>query len=58
MQTFTVTKTVEYHYTIEAESVEEAERLASDFGTIEASQWTVLDIAAESNEEYEQSIEG
>jgi hypothetical protein len=58
MQTFTVIKTVEYHYTIEAESIEEAERLASDFGTIEANQWTTLDVAAESNEEYEQSIEG
>ena len=58
MQTFTVIKTVEYQYTIEAESVEAAEKLAIDYGTIEANQWTNLDIVAESNEEYEASIKG
>ena len=58
MKTYTVTKTVEYLYTIEAESEDQAEQLASDYGTIEASQWTILDIAAESSEDYEESIEG
>jgi len=58
MTIFTVTKTVEYYYTIEADSAEQAEKLAFDFGTIEAFGWTVLDIAAESDEEYEESISG
>ena len=58
MQTYTVTKTVEYFYTIEADTAEQAEKLVSNFGTIEANQWTILDIVAESNEEYEASIEG
>jgi hypothetical protein len=58
MQTYTVTKTVEYQYTVVAESVEAAEKLAVNYGTIEANQWTNLDIVAESNEEYEQSLEG
>ena len=58
MQTYTVTKTVEYFYTIEADTAEQAEKLVSNFGTIETNQWTILDIVAESNEEYEASIEG
>jgi hypothetical protein len=58
MQTFTVLKTVEYLYTVEAESADEAERLVNDYGTIEANHWTVLDISAESDDEYESSIEG
>ena len=58
MQIFTVTKTVEYQYTIVADSAEQAEKLAVDYGTIEANQWTNLDIVAESHEEYEQSLEG
>lgn len=58
MKSYFVTKTVEYFYTIEAESSEQAEKLANDYGTIEASQWTVMDIVAENFDEYESSIEG
>jgi len=58
MKTYIVTKTVEYYYTIEADNAEQAEKLAVDFGTIEAFGWTVLEIAAESDEEYQESIEG
>jgi hypothetical protein len=58
MTTFTVTKTVEYFYTIEADSAEQAESLASQFDELAAYQCTTLDMYAESDIEFEASIKG
>jgi len=58
MQTYTVTKTVQYIYTIEAESAENAELFATVRSEAQAFQASLLDVSAESNEEYEASIKG
>jgi hypothetical protein len=58
MQTYTVTKTVQYIYTIEAESAENAELFATVRSEEQAFQASLLDVSAESNEEYEASIKG
>ena len=58
MTTFTVTKTVQYIYTIEAESAENAELFATVRSEAQAFQASLLEVSAESNEEYEASIKG
>jgi hypothetical protein len=58
MKTFTVTKTVEYIYTIEAKTAEDAELFASLRSEAQAFQATLLDVSAESDDEYQASIEG
>ena len=58
MTTFTVTKTVEYIYTIEAATAEDAELFAMVRSEDQAFQATLLDVSAESDEEYEASIKG
>lgn len=47
MKTFTVTKTVEYIYTIEAKNAEDAELFASLRSEAQAFQATLLDVSAE-----------
>jgi len=56
MTTFTVTKTIEYIYTIEAKSAEDARLFAFVRSEDEAFQSTLIDVIAESDEEYETSI--
>ena len=56
MQTYTVTKTVQYIYTIEAESAENAELFATVRSEAQAFQASLLDVSAESNEEYEANL--
>ena len=53
---FIVKKLVEYQYTIQANTTEEAENIASylDFG--DNDQMTTLDISAESLEDYQISL--
>ena len=58
MTTFTVTKTVEYIYTIEAKTAKDAELFAIVRSEAQAFQATLLDVSAESDEEYQASIEG
>ena len=58
MQTYTVTKTVQYIYTIEAESAEDAELFAMVRSEDQAFKVTLLDVSAESDEEYEASVKG
>jgi len=47
MKTFTVTKTVEYIYTIEAKTAEDAELFASLRSEAQAFQAKLLDVSAE-----------
>jgi hypothetical protein len=56
MTTYTVTKTVEYIYTIEAATAEDAELFATVRSEDQAFQATLLDVNAESDEEYQTSI--
>jgi hypothetical protein len=58
MKTYTVTKTVQYIYTIEAANAQDAELFASVRSEDQAFQASLLDVSAESDEEYEASIEG
>ncbi len=58
MATFTVTKTVEYIYTIEAKTAQDAELFATVRSEALADQATLLDVNAESDQEYESSIRG
>lgn len=58
MPIFTVKKTVEYIYTIEAKNADDAELFATVRAENLAFQSTLLDVIAESNDEYEASIEG
>jgi hypothetical protein len=58
MNTYTVKKTVEYIYTIEAQNAKDAELFASVKAENLAFQSTLLDVSAESDEEYEASING
>jgi hypothetical protein len=58
MTTFTVTKTVEYIYTIEAASAADAELFATVRSEDQAFQASLIDVSAESDEEYQASIEG
>ena len=55
---FTVTKTVEYLYSIEAKSEEDAELFATVRSEDQAFQATLLNVSAESEEEYQASIKG
>jgi hypothetical protein len=55
---FTVTKTVEYLYMIEAKSEEDAELFATVRSEDQAFQATLLNVSAESDEEYQASIKG
>jgi hypothetical protein len=56
MTEFTVTKTVEYIYTVEALTAEEASKAVEYHGTIEADQWSTVSIEVESINEYEESV--
>jgi hypothetical protein len=58
MPFFTVTKTVEYLYTIEAANADDAELFASVRSEEQAFQASLIDVSAESDAEYEASIEG
>jgi hypothetical protein len=55
---FTVTKTVEYIYTVEALTAEEASKAVEYHGTIEADQWSTVSIEVESIDDYEESLNG
>lgn len=57
MKEYTVIKRVEYYYTIEADNADEAEYKALQAPDSEAFQVTIGDVFAESNEDYEASIE-
>jgi hypothetical protein len=58
MATFTVTKTVQYIYTIEAANANDAELFATVKSEALADQASLLDVNAESDQEYEASIRG
>ena len=58
MATFTVTKTVEYIYTIEAKTAQDAELFATVRSEALADQATLLDVVAESEADYAASIGG
>jgi hypothetical protein len=58
MATFTVTKTVQYIYTIEAANANDAELFAAVKSEALADQASLLDVNAESDQEYEASIRG
>jgi hypothetical protein len=58
MATFTVTKTVQYIYTIEAANANDAELFATVKSEALADQASLLDVSAESDQEYEASIRG
>jgi hypothetical protein len=58
MATFTVTKTVQYIYTIDAKSHGDAEKIAAFLTPDEADQWTILELCAESDADYAASIGG
>jgi len=58
MTEFTVTKTVEYIYTVEALTAEEASKAVEYHGTIEADQWSTVSIEVESIDDYEESLNG
>ena len=55
---YTVTKTIEYLYTIEAKNEEDAELFATVRSEDQAFQATLLNVSAESEEEYQLSIKG
>lgn len=57
MTTYTVTKTIEYIYTIEAKTAEDAELFATVRSENQAFQSSLIDVSAESDEEYQLSIE-
>ena len=57
MTTYTVTKTIEYIYTIEAKTAEDAELFATVRSENQAFQCSFIDVSAESDEEYQLSIE-
>ena len=57
MTTYTVTKTIEYIYTIEAKNAEDAELFATVRSENQAFQSSLIDVSAESDEEYQLSIE-
>jgi hypothetical protein len=58
MTTYTVKKIVEYIYTIEAASAEDAELFATVRSEDQAYQASLIDVSAESDEEYQASISG
>lgn len=58
MKTYTVRKTVEYIYTIEAQNADDAELFATVQSENLAFQATLLDVSAESDDEYQSSIKG
>lgn len=58
MPTFTVTKIVEYIYTIEAKTAWDAELFASVRSEDQAFQASQVSVWAESNDEFEASIRG
>jgi hypothetical protein len=58
MTTYTVTKTVEYIYTIEAANASDAELFASVRSEDQAFQASLIHVSAESDEEYQASIQG
>lgn len=53
---YTVIKTMEIIYTIEADSEEDACQQVENYGFNEADSFSTVDIAAESIEEYEESL--
>jgi hypothetical protein len=57
MTTYTVTKTIEYIYTIEAKTAKDAELFATVRSENQAFQSSLIDVSAESDEEYQLSIE-
>ena len=58
MTEFIVRKTVEYIYTVEALTAEEASKAVENHGTIEADQWSSVSIEVESIDDYEESLNG
>ena len=58
MQNFTVTKTVEYIFTIEAGSRHDAEKIAAFLESNDADQWTILDVNSETDDEFAASLRG
>ena len=55
-QEYTVIKTVEYIYTVQASSYEDACEQVKEFGSIEADTWSTVSIEAESINDYEESL--
>jgi hypothetical protein len=53
---FIVKKLVEYQYTIEAETEERAENTAAFLDPSDADQYTILEIDAESPDDYWESL--
>jgi hypothetical protein len=53
---FIVKKLVEYLYTIEAQTIQEAEEIASYLDCGDNDQMTTIDISAESLEDYQISL--
>jgi hypothetical protein len=58
MTEFIVRKTVEYIYTVDALTAEEASKAVENHGTIEADQWSSVSIEVESINDYEESLNG
>jgi hypothetical protein len=56
MQTYFVTKTVQMLFTIQANDADHAERIIQDYYESEADSSTILNIVAESSEEYEANL--
>ena len=53
---FSVIKTIELIYTVEAKSYEDACSQVKSFGFIEADQFSTVSILCESNVDYEESL--
>jgi hypothetical protein len=56
MKTYFVTKTVQMLFTIQANNADHAERIIQDYYESEADSSTILNIVAESSEEYEANL--
>ena len=56
MKTYFVTKTVQMLFTIQANDADHAERIIQDYYESEADSSTILNIVAESSEEYEANL--
>jgi hypothetical protein len=53
---YTVIKTIEYYYTVEASTHAEACKQVEQYGFIEADSFSTIEIEAESIEEYEENL--
>jgi hypothetical protein len=56
MKTYFVTKTVQMLFTIQANDADHAERITQDYYESEADSSIILNIVAESSEEYEANL--